>query len=137
MALGFICLIVTLKFTGRALLLMGSKLLLVVVLAFNFVSCEKKAPWFDRGTSKEQVYKILGKPSNSDPELVAVWLEKPTANAGDQSWRVLLANQRGRVKWIAVFDDKGRSLMGLVCPAQTSIAADMDDDTVRDMAKHF
>ena len=107
----------------------------VAFFVFAASACEKKKPWFQPGTKRAEVYKILGPPSNIDSQIVAVWALPNRKIEAGRTWRDLYKDNK--IDYIVVFDEQDRSIMCLVAPSQTDIFPDTSDEGARETARRF
>jgi hypothetical protein len=78
------------------------------------------------GTSREEVYRLMGTPSNGDDRFIAVWHD--SLKSSSIEWREIYGSLDPRV---TVFDESGISLLPTYpASANFELDAEMDDEFI-------
>ena len=98
----------------------------VLFTVMFLTACDKEVPGYPPGTKRADVYKLMGKPSNTDDGSVVVWTYDKKRSG--KKWRDVCG--KGDDAYIAVFNAEDVSLLPSMSFSATSIDTVMTDEEV-------
>ena len=102
-------------------------LLMGLAAALFFSSCGSDDPFFAADSSRTEVYRIMGRPSNIDDTSIAVWrFHDPKQNG--VKWRTIFND--GNDAYFAVFNSEGKALLPRLSFSASTIESTMTDKEI-------
>jgi hypothetical protein len=98
-----------------------------------FAGCKQPVRHFAAGVPRNRVIEIMGKPSNVDHSVVAVWTFDDKRS--QKSWREICDDGRDAV--LCIFNEADQSILPSLAFSATTISTKMTDGEVVEWAKEL
>lgn len=107
---------------------------IVLSVTFFLSSCGGDDPFFAADSSREEVYRLMGKPCNIDDASIAVWgFHDPKKNG--VKWRTIFKD--GKDAYFAVFNSEGKALLPRLSFSASTIESTMSDKEIVQWAEEL